>query len=77
LSELVSGYTAGMPIELQELIAELEISIVDTVERIKDAELRLLYVGVLDLEKRVEALHDALAMVADRIAIEGPTSRSR
>jgi hypothetical protein len=66
-----------MPIELQELIAELEISIVDTVERIKDAELRLLYVGVLDLEKRVEALHDALAMVADRIAIEGPTSRSR
>jgi hypothetical protein len=66
-----------MPIELQELIAELEISIVDTVERINDAELRLLYVGVLDLEKRVEALHAALAMVAERIAIEGPTSRSR
>jgi hypothetical protein len=66
-----------MPIEVQELIAELEISIVDTVERINDAELRLLYVGVLDLEQRVAALHDALAMVADRIAIEGPTSRSR
>ena len=66
-----------MPTELQELIADLEISIVDTVERIDEAELNLLYVAVLDLEQRIATLHDALAMVADRIAIEGPTSRSR
>jgi hypothetical protein len=66
-----------MPSELQELIADLECSIVDTVARIDDAELNLLYVAVLDLEQRVESLHDALAMVADRIAVEGPTSRAR
>jgi hypothetical protein len=66
-----------MPTELQELIADLELSIVDTVERINEAEFNLLYVGVLDLEQRIATLHDALAMVADRIAVEGPTSRSR
>ncbi len=66
-----------MPSELQDLIADLELSIVDTVEPINDAELNLLYVGVLDLEQRIAALHDALAMVADRIAVEGPTSGSR
>ncbi|MGH9040998.1 MAG: hypothetical protein ACRDZ3_12280 [Acidimicrobiia bacterium] len=66
-----------MPTELQELINDLEVSIVDTVDRINDAELNLLYVAVLDLEQRIETLHDALAMVADRIALEGPQSRSR
>ncbi len=66
-----------MPSELRELIADLETSIVDTVEHINEAERRLLYVAVLDLEQRIGALHDALAMVADRIAVEGPTSRSR
>ncbi|MGH9036573.1 MAG: hypothetical protein ACRD0O_12495 [Acidimicrobiia bacterium] len=66
-----------MPTELQELIADLEVSIVDTMERMNEAELNLLYVGVLDLEQRIEALYDGLAMVADRIAVEGPTSRAR
>ncbi|MGH8991061.1 MAG: hypothetical protein ACRDYV_06330 [Acidimicrobiia bacterium] len=66
-----------MPTELQELINDLEISIIDTVEQIDEAELALLYVGVLDLEQRMAALHDALAMVADRIAIDGPRSRTR
>jgi hypothetical protein len=66
-----------MPTELQDLLADLELSIVDTVERINEAELNLLYVAVLDLEQRIETLHDALAMVADRIAVDGPTSRSR
>ena len=66
-----------MPSELQELIADLEISIVDTVQRIDDAELNLMYVAVLDLEARVATLHDALAMVAERIAVEGPASRQR
>ena len=66
-----------MPTELQDLLADLELSIVDTVERINEAELSLLYVAVLDLEQRIETLHDALALVADRIAVVGPTSRSR
>ena len=66
-----------MPSELQDLIADLEVSIVDTVERMNDAELNLLYVAVLDLEQRVETLYDALAMVADRIAVEGPESTRR
>jgi hypothetical protein len=66
-----------MPSELQDLIADLEVSIVDTVERINDAELNLLYVAVLDLEQRVETLYDALAMVADRIAVDGPESANR
>lgn len=66
-----------MPSELQDLIADLEVSIVDTVERINEAELNLLYVGVLDLEQRIATLYDALAMVADHIAVEGPRSRAR
>ena len=66
-----------MPTELQELINDLEVSIVDTVQRIDEAELNLMYVAVLDLEQRVNTLYDALAMVADRIAVEGPVSRRR
>jgi len=66
-----------MPTELQDLLADLELSIVDTVERINEAELNLLFVAVLDLEQRIETLHDALALVADRIAVDGPTSCSR
>jgi hypothetical protein len=49
-------------------MAELEISIVDTVDRLNDAELNLLYVEVLDVEQRLASLHDALALVADGIA---------
>ena len=56
-----------MPNELHELIADLEVSITETVERLNQAELDLLYVGVLDLEQRVDALHDALALVAESI----------
>ena len=57
--------------DLHDLMAELEISIVDTVDRLSDAELNLLYVEVLDVEQRLGALHDALALVADGIAVEG------
>jgi hypothetical protein len=57
-----------MASELQDLMSDLEVSLVETVARLEQAEMDLLYVGVLDLEQRVEALHDALASVADSIA---------
>lgn len=56
--------------ELRNVMADLELSLVDTVTRLEKTELDLLYVGVLDLEQRIEALHDALAFVADSIATE-------
>ena len=57
-----------MTSELRDLMAKLELSLVDTVDRLEQAEFDLLYVGVLDLEQRIEALHDALAFVAEGIA---------
>lgn len=54
--------------ELQDLMTDLEVSLVETVARVDEAEMNLLYVNVLDLEQRIEALHDALACVADSIA---------
>ena len=54
--------------ELQDLMADLELSLVETVGRLEQAEMHLLYVGVLDLEQRVAALHEALAFAADGIA---------
>ncbi|HEV3363413.1 MAG TPA: hypothetical protein VG795_04615 [Acidimicrobiia bacterium] len=54
--------------QLRDVMAHLELSLVETVARIERAEMDLLYVGVLDLEQRIEALHDALAFVADSIA---------
>jgi hypothetical protein len=57
-----------MPNELQDLMTDLEVSLVATVARVEQAEMHLLFAGVLDLEQRIEALHDALACVADSIA---------
>jgi hypothetical protein len=57
-----------MPSELQDLLSEIVVSLVDTVARLEQAETDQLLVGVLDLEQRVDALHDALASVADSIA---------
>ena len=42
----------------------------DAVDRLNQAEMDLLYVGVLDLEQRIDALHDAFALVAESIAVE-------
>ena len=61
-----------MSSDLQDLIADLEVSIVDAVDRLNQAEMGLLYVSVLDLEQRIDALHEAFALVADRIAVEQP-----
>ena len=54
--------------ELQELIGDIEVLLVDTVARLDQAETDRFLVGVLELEQRVDALHGALAFVADRIA---------
>lgn len=62
------GYISGMTNELRDVMADLELSLVDTVARLEKTEMDLLYVGVLDLEQRIAALHDALAFVADNIA---------
>jgi hypothetical protein len=59
---------------MQDLIAELEIRLVNTVEQLNDAELKLYYAQVLEFEERVERLQDLLAFVADRIATEGVAS---
>ena len=56
--------------DLQDLIAELEVSITDAVDRLNQAERDLLYVDVLDLEQRIDALHDAFVLVAESIAVE-------
>ena len=62
-----------MSTDLQDLIADLEVAIVEAVERLSQAEMGLVYVGVLDMEQRVHALHDALAFVAESIAAEQPS----
>ena len=64
-----------MSTHMLDLIAELEIRLVNTVERLNEAELKRYYAEVLEFEERVERLHDTLAFVADRIAVEGVASR--
>ena len=59
-----------MASELQDLMGDLEVSLVATVARLEQTEMDLLYVDVLDLEQRIDALHDALASVAEGIAEE-------
>ena len=59
--------------QLRDVMAQLELSLIDTVARLERAEMELLYVGVLDLEQRLEALHDALTFVAENIADGTPS----
>lgn len=58
--------------DLRDLIADLEVSVVEAVDRLNEAEMGLMYVGVLDMEQRIHALHDALVLVAENIAVEQP-----
>jgi len=53
--------------ELRNLMAYLELSLVEAVHRLEHSERNRLYVEVLDLEERIETLYDALALVADSI----------
>jgi hypothetical protein len=57
------GYLAAMsPIE--EFIDDVEVSITDTVDSLDDEETAKLYAEVLDVEQRLEALRDALTVLA-------------
>ncbi len=56
---------------LEDLIAGLEVQLVRTVALLYDAEKARRYVEVLELEQRVDRLHSALALAADRLAAEG------
>jgi hypothetical protein len=57
------GYASGMsPIE--EFIDEVEVSITDAVDALDDQESARLYAEVLDVEQRLEALRDALTVLA-------------
>ena len=49
---------------LEEFIDEVEISITDTVDSLDDEESARLYAEVLDVEQRLEALRDALDVLA-------------
>ena len=49
---------------LEHFIAEVELAIIDSVESLDDDEATLLYAGVLDAEQRLDALRDALSLLA-------------
>ena len=58
-----SGYPCGMS-PIQEFIDEVEVSITDAVDALDEEESARLYAEVLDVEQRLEALRDALNVVA-------------
>jgi hypothetical protein len=60
---------------LEDLIAGLELQLVRTVAGLYDAEMARRYVEVMELEERIDRLHSALALAADRLAAEGGQSR--
>ena len=49
---------------IEQLIDEVEVSITDAVDNLDDAETARLYAVVLDVEQRLEALRDALTVLA-------------
>jgi hypothetical protein len=60
---LCGGYPTGMS-ELEQFISDVEVSIVDSVDSLGEQEAAVLYAGVLDFEKRLDALRDALTLMA-------------
>ncbi len=51
---------------IQEFIDEVEVSITDAVDSLDNTESARLYAEVLDFEQRLDALRDALTMLAAR-----------
>ena len=49
---------------LERFIDEVEVSITDAVDEMDDEETARLYAEVLDVEQRLEALRDALTVLA-------------
>jgi hypothetical protein len=60
---LSGGYLPVMP-PIEEFIDELEVSISDAVDALDDEQSAQLYAEVLDIEQRLEALRDALDVLA-------------
>ncbi len=58
-----TGYAWGMS-PLEQFIDEVEISITDAVDSLDDEESARLYAEVLDVEQRLDALRDALTVLA-------------
>jgi hypothetical protein len=58
---------------LEDLIAGLELQLVQTVARLYDAQMSRRYVEVMELEERIDRLHAALAIAAERLTAEGGT----
>lgn len=52
--------------DLERFIADVELSIVEKVDSLRDDEAALLYAGVLDAEQRLDALRDALVLMGSR-----------
>lgn len=50
--------------ELDDFIDEVEVSITDSVDSLDDEESARLYAEILDVEQRLDALSDALALLA-------------
>jgi hypothetical protein len=50
--------------ELEQFINNIEVSIVDRVDSLDGDEAAVLYAGVLDAEQRLDALRDALTLLA-------------
>lgn len=57
------GYPWGMS-PFEEFVGEVEVSITDAVDSLDRQETARLYAEVLDLEQRLEALSDALSVLA-------------
>ena len=63
LAALTSGYAPSMA-HFEDFIDEVEVSITDAVDSLDQPQTAQLYAEVLDLEQRLDALHDALAVLA-------------
>jgi hypothetical protein len=48
----------------EEFVGEVEVSITDAVDALDEEETARLYAEVLDIEQRLDALNDALAVLA-------------
>ncbi len=56
---------------LEDMMAGLEIQLVQSVQRAGQAEKARRYTEVLEMEQRIERLHAALAILAERLAADG------
>lgn len=56
-----------MPSPLEDQMSQLGLELIDLLQRRQRADLERRYVEVLELEIAMDALHEALAAVADRL----------